>query len=385
VESNVKKVQHSSGGIVAEIHARNGDRVAAGDVLVRLDKTKTRANLAIVSKKLDEFRARKARLEAERASLARIRFPPEFSDRANDADLQAIISGERQLFELRQSARQGQKTQFRERIGQFKEEIAGLEAQVEAKSKEIALIERELAGARELWKKDLMTLAKLTNLERQAARLEGERAKLIARIARLRGKISEIDLQIIQIDRDLASEVGEELREVDAKIGELVERKVAAEDELRCSNIRAPQAGIVHESTTHTQGGVITAGDVIMQIVPTTDVLTVEAKVRPQDIDRVKIGRQALLRFTAFDLATIPELTGRVKWVSADASVDEQTGKSFFKIRIELAGMEVDRLGGARLVPGMPVETFIQTGDRKVISFLVKPLQDQITRAFRER
>ena len=385
VDSNVRKVQHPTGGIVGEIRARDGDLVAAGDVLVRLDETIARANFAIISKGLDELTARKARLEAERDSEAEVRQPPEFAARTNDDGLQAIMSGERKLFELRRSTRLGQKSQLRQRIGQLEEEIGGLEAQVAAKSEESALIGRELASARDLWTKDLMTLARLTALERQAVRLEGERAQLIASTAQSKGKISEIELQIIQIDRDLASEVGSELREIDGKIGDLIERKVAAEDQLKRIDIRAPQTGIVHQSTVHTVGGVVAAGETIMLIVPIADALTVEAKVAPQDIDRVKIGQSALLRFTAFDLATTPELTGHVRRVSADASVDERTGASYFTIRIELASKEVRRLGGVRLVPGMPVETFIQTGDRKVISFLVKPLHDQIARAFRER
>src|SRR6185295_3182979 len=218
VDSNVKKVQHPTGGVVGEIRARDGDRVAIGDIVVRLDETVTRANLGIVLRGLDELVARKARLEAERDGLEGIAFPSEFIERIGEQQVAAIVAGERKLFDLRQSARVGQKSQLRERIAQLREEIGGIAAQIKAKAQEIVLIQRELTGARDLWEKNLMPITKLTQLEREATRLEGERAQLTATSAQSKGKISELELQIIQVDRDLASEVGKELREVDAKI-----------------------------------------------------------------------------------------------------------------------------------------------------------------------
>ena len=265
------------------------------------------------------------------------------------------------------------------------EEIGGIGAQIKAKAQEIVLIQRELAGARELWEKNLMPITKLTQLEREATRLEGERAQLTATSAQSKGKISELELQIIQVDRDLASEVGKELREVDAKIGEFVERKVAAVDQLKRIDIRAPQDGFVHQSVVHTIGGVINAGEQLMLIVPSADNLIVEAKFAPQDIDQVKIGQRAVVRFTTFNQRTTPELNGVVTRVSADTTVDQRTSAAYYTLRISLSREEIYRLGEVRLVPGMPVESFVQTGDRKVISYLMKPLSDQIMRAFRER
>jgi HlyD family secretion protein len=385
VDTNVKKVQHPTGGVVGEIRARDGDRVTTGDIVVRLDETVTRANLAIVLRGLDELTARKARLEAERDGLEGIAIPDEFMDRLGELQVASIVAGERKLFDLRQSARLGQKSQLRERVAQLREEIGGIGAQIRAKAQEIILIQRELGGARELWEKNLMPITKLTQLEREATRLEGERAQLTATSAQSKGRISELELQIIQVDRDLASEVGKELREVDAKIGEFVERRVAAEDQLKRIDIRAPQDGIVHQSVVHTIGGVINAGEQLMLIVPSTENLIVEAKFAPQDIDQVKIGQPAVVRFTTFNQRTTPELNGVVTRVSADTSVDQRTSAAYYTLRISLSREEISRLGDVRLVPGMPVESFVQTGDRKVISYLMKPLSDQIMRAFRER
>ena len=386
VESNVKKVQHPTGGVVGEIRARDGDRVKAGDIVVRLDETITRANLSIVTRGLDEQMARKGRLEAERDGRDVLTFPREVLDRENEPAVADTLAGERRLFELRRTARIGQQAQLRQRIGQLDEEIGGLNAQLAAKQQEIVLVQRELKGARELWDKNLMPITKLTSLEREATRLEGERGQLTASVAQSKGKISELELQIIQIDRDMASEVGKDLREAESKIGEFVEKKVAAEDQLKRIDIRAPQDGTVHQSTAHTVGGVITAGaEPIMLIVPDTDTLMVEAKVQPQDIDQLQLGQRAVLRFSTFNQRTTPELNGTVTRISADAAQDQRTGLSSYTIRVALTAPEIARLGDVKLVPGMPVEAFLQTGDRKVMSYLVKPMMDQIARAFRER
>jgi HlyD family secretion protein len=385
VDSNVKKVQHPTGGIVSELRVRDGDRVKAGDLLVRLDETVTRANSAIVSKGLDELLARKARLETERDSSDGVLVPDELRRRADDAGVAHIIQGERKLFEIRRDARIGQKDQLRQRIRQLNEEAAGDDAQQRAKSQEIVLVKRELAGAHELWEKKLMPITKLTQLEREATRLEGERGQLTATAAQVKGKISETELQIIQIDRDLGSEVGKELRETEGKIDELVERKIAAEDQLKRVEIRAPQDGMVHQSAVHTVGGVIAAGDPIMLIVPDADLLMVEAKVAPQDIDQLWIGQGAVLRFSAFNVRTTPEINGTLSRISGDTITDQRTGTSYYTARISVSPEEIARLGSVKLVPGMPVEVFVQTGERKVLSYLVKPLRDQVARAFREK
>ncbi len=238
---------------------------------------------------------------------------------------------------------------------------------------------------RELWQKNLVPITRLTALERDSARIEGERAQLIASVAQAKGKIVETELQIIQIDQDLSSEVAKDMREVDGKTGEFVERKVTAEDQLKRIDIRAPQDGTVLQSNVHTVGGVITAGDAMMLIVPDADNLTVEAKVNPQDVDQLQIGQRATLRFTAFNQRTTPEIRGKVTRVSADTTTDQRTGQSYYTIRIAMPTEEVLKLGDVKLIPGMPVEAFVQTGERTVWSYLVKPLSDQFMRAFREK
>jgi membrane fusion protein, type I secretion system len=385
VDSNVKKIQHPTGGVVGKLNVQDGDRVKAGDVLVQLDDTVTRANLAIVTKGLDELGARKARLEAERDGAETVTFPKELVARAGEPAVTVALANERKLFELRRSARLGQKAQLKQRITQLQDEIKGLTAQQDAKAREIALIGKELEGVRELWKNNLVQITRLTALERDGARLEGERGQLVASVAQAKGKVTETELQVIQIDQDLSSEVAKDMREVDAKFGEFVERKVAAEDQLKRIDLRAPQDGTVLESKVHTVGGVVPAGDTIMLIVPDTDNLLVEAKVSPHDIDQIQIGQSAVLRFSAFNLRTTPEINGTITRVSADTTTDQRTGQSYYTTRIAMTKSEIARLGDVKLIPGMPVEAFVQTGERSVMSYLTKPLQDQFMRAFREK
>jgi HlyD family secretion protein len=385
VDTNLKKVQHPTGGVVGELRVRNGDRVKAGDVVIRLDDTTTRANLAIVIKGLDELAARQARLEAERDDDENIDFAGELLARKSNPDVARILGSEQILFDLRRKARLGQKAQLREKVAQVQDEILGLSGQADAKKREIELIQRELEGVRDLWSKKLVPISRLTALEREATRLDGERQQYISAVAQAKGKISETKLQIIQIDQDLRSEVAKELREIQAKSAELVERKVAAQDQLMRVDVRAPQDGIVHQLAVHTIGGVVTASEPLMLIVPQADELTVEVKLPPQNIDQLSGGQRAILRFSAFNQRTTPEINGVVTTISADITQDQKTSASYYLVRISMSANEIARLNDLKLVAGMPVETFIQTGDRTVMSYLVKPLHDQIVKAFRER
>jgi HlyD family secretion protein len=384
VESNDKKVQHPTGGIVGELLVKEGDRVNVGDVLVRLDETLTRANLAIVSKALDELTSRKARLEAERDARDRIEFPQDLLARRQDPDVASEIESEQRAFEVGRTAREGQKQQLAEQIAQLKDSIEGYVIREQAKAQEIDLIERELKGARDLYAKNLIPISKLTELEREATRLEGERGELITAISETKGKIAETELKILQVDNDMRNDAGRELRDVEAKISELVERKVAAEDQLKRVEIRAPQSGWVHELSVHTVGAVIGAGDTIMLIVPDHDKLSVEAKVKPTDVDQLHPGQTAKLRFSAFDIRSTPEINGTLTRVSADVQTDERSGKSYYVAHIDIAEDELGRLGTLKVIPGMPVEAFFMTEERPVMSYLLKPLTDQMQRALRE-
>jgi HlyD family secretion protein len=385
VDSSVKKLQHPTGGVVSELRVRNGAEVRAGDILVRLDETITRANLAVITKSMDELTARQARLKAEQDGREVVSFPGELNVRRAEPALADLLGEEERLFELRRAARLGQKAQLKERIDQLREQIQGMADQVAAKQREIELIGEELKGVRELWQKNLIQITRVTALEREAARLGGERGSLVSSMAQSKGKITETELQIIQIDQDLRTEVGKDLAEIRGKLSELVEKRVAAEDQLKRTDIRAPQDGLVHQLAVHTVGGVINPGEPIMLVVPRADTLTVEAKIAPQDIDQVRLGQRAVLRFSAFNQRTTPEINGEVSLVSADITQEAKSGASFYTVRIAPPSSELARLDGLKLVPGMPVESFIQTGERTVISYLTKPLADQITRAWREK
>jgi HlyD family secretion protein len=383
VESNIKKVQHPTGGIVATLNVQEGARVKPGDLLVRLDATTTQANLDTVTKGLWEMEARGARLEAERDGLPDVAFPPDLTD--GDPAVARIVDGERRLFVFRREALLGQKSQLKERIGQLRDEIRGLTEQSEAKAQEAAIIEREYQGVMDLWKKNLIQMSRVTGLEREMSRIKGERGTLVASIAGTRGKISETELQVIQLEQNMRSDVAKELAEIRAKSATLVEQKVTALDQIRRIDIRSPQAGFVHELSVHTVGGVISPGEAVMLIVPAADILVADVRVAPQDIDRIRVGQAAGVRFPSFDQRTSPELTGTVSRVAADVSEDKRTGASFYLVRLSVTKEEIARLDGARLVPGMPVEAFIRTADRTVFSYLTKPLVDQARRAFREK
>lgn len=387
VDSSVKKVQHATGGIVAELRVRDGDRVKAGDILVRLDETQTLASATIITTSFDELLARQARLETERDNADQIVFPKALLERAPDSNSEAsrAIAAERTLFDLRRQARSGQKAQLRERSAQLQDEIKGYLGQAEAKQREVDFIHQELEGVRTLWQKNLVPITRLTALERDSARLDGERSQLSGMVAQAKGKIAEIELQIIQVDQDLRSEVGKDLIEARSKLSELAERKTAAFDLLNRIDIRAPQTGRVHELAVHTVGGVISPGEQIMLIVPDADALAVEVKIAPRDIDQVYVGQTAAMRFAAFNQKTTPEVEGEVSVVSADLTEDKRTGTSFYTARVLLKPEEQARLGDAKLVPGMPVDVFIQTPGRTAFSYLTKPLRDQAERAFKER
>lgn len=384
VESNAKQVQHLEGGLIAEILVGEGDRVTAGDVLLRLDGTETRAQLGILSARIDELAAKQARLEAERDGVAEVAFPPDLLERADDPQVARIVAGQSRLFEARRETAAGQKSQLRQKIIQLKDEIAGLQAQQSAKETQARLIASELADLTALREQGLVPASRVLALQREAARLEGERGQLIANVARIRGLINETNLQILQIDQEARTEVLRELRDVQAALSETVEKRVAAEARLHRIAVLAPQSGYVHQLNVHTVGGVIGPGQELMRIVPEGDRLLVEARLRPRDIDQVAIGQAAVARFSALDESTSPEITGTVRIVAADLSRDPASGQDYYSIRIELDDPERFGLAETQFVPGMPVEIFVSTGDRTPLNYLLKPLTDQIARAFRE-
>jgi HlyD family secretion protein len=385
IESNVKKIQHQQGGTVGTLLVHEGSVVKAGDILLKLDDTVTRSNLAIIMSNLSELTARRARLEAERDGSDHITFPDFLTSRLPDPEIAKLIASETRVFDLRKVARQSQKAQLSERIAQLHKEIEGMQAQISANAKEVVLMGKELEGVRELWRKNLVPISRVTALERDAVRMQGEGGRLASTVAEATVKISETELQILQVDRDMRSDVAKELSEISAKIAELKERRVAAEDLLSKIDLRAPQDGIVHQLQIHVKGEVIAPGDPVMMIVPDDDSLAVEVKVSPADIDSVHVGQAAALRFTAFNVRTTPEVDGQVYRVSADSETDKRTGTSYYVVRISFSTADLSKLDGRKLVPGMPVEAFIKTDPRTVLSYLMKPISDQMMRAFREK
>lgn len=383
VESELKKVQHPTGGVVADILVSEGERVARGQILVKLDSTVAKATLNAVSHELAELSARQARLEAERDGTSEPSFPRTAAGENQSDAMAAIIAGERRLFQFRVDAMRGQKAQLRERINQLQDEARGLDNQLAAKRVEIDLVGKELEGVRDLWEKKLIPLTRLMSLQRDAARLGGDSGKLESALAQTRGKIAETELQILQIDQSARSEVATQLADIRAKMAELTEKRSAAQDQSERIDIRAPQAGLILNQSVHTKGGVISAGEQLMQIVPDSDALTVEARLRPTDIHEVRVGQAATLRFTNFNQRTTPEIEGSVTRVSADAVKDDRVQEPYYLVRLRFARSEA--LKSLELLPGMPVEVFIRTESRSMMSYLVKPLRDQVEHAFRER
>lgn len=385
VQSNVKTIQHPTGGVVAQIPVHNGMRVNAGDLLLRLDSTQAQASLQVVNKQLDEVRAKSARLVAERDGLPKPAIPPEMASRLDDVNVKTVLASEASLFRARTTARESQKELLKSKVSQLGEEIVGLEAQVASKAKQLELITGELTGVQELFDKRLVPLARLTALQRESARIEGERGQLISTIAETKTKVDEAKLQLVRLDQDVRTEVVKDLGEAQGKEAELSERSVAARDVLDRIEMRAPTSGVIHQLNAHTIGGVIRAGDAVMEVVPDSDDLQIEAKLQPNDIDQVRKGQQAFVRFSAFNQRVTPQLIGQVSYVSPDTTRDQQTNTSYFTVRIMLPEEERRRLAGLQLSSGMPAEVFMQTGSRTMLSYLFKPILDQFQRAFVER
>jgi HlyD family secretion protein len=270
------------------------------------------------------------------------------------------------------------------RADQLEKQIIGLEAQLRSNGKQADITNGELKGVEELLRQKLVTLPRATALQREAAHLDGVEGQLNAQIAETRAKVSETRLQALQSEETFRSEVMRDLREAEAKEGELGERHLAARDQMARTVIRAPTAGTVHELALHTVGGVITPAEVLMLLVPDDDTLAIEARLGADKVDQVHVGQTAHVRMSAFNQRTTPELAGIVELVSADIVRDPQSGATYYSVRIALPADEVRRLGDLRLIPGMPAEVFLETESRTMLSYLFKPLTDQLLRMFRE-
>lgn len=385
VESKIKTVQHLEGGTVEEIFVRDGDHVKAGDNLVRLDDTAIRANLAIFTDRLHELMARRARLEAERDGAEQVDFPSDLQQAASDEKVAKILSGARALFEARKRTRAGQIQVLNEQIVQLGEQVNGLEAQKQSRKQQSDILKENIERKRPAVEKGIVTVDAMDMLRDRDAELLGELGEIHSKIAEVRSTIEETKLNILQIDVQFREEILAELRDVQTAIAELQEKASATEQKLHLIDIRAPRDGIVHNMTIHTIGGVISPASPIMQIIPEGDRLIVEARIHPTDIDNVKVGQNADIRITALDTSDTPLLEGAVRTVSAAQLVDQKDGSSYFEADIEIAEDQLARLPNEEiLVPGMPAEVFILTGERTALDILLKPFREAIERALRE-
>lgn len=383
VSSHVKPVQHPTGGVVADLKIREGQRVEAGQILLRLDATVPRANLDMLQKQLDELRVQAARLTAERDDADGFSVPDDLATHGTPGSAD-VIDGEKRLFASRRQAFASLIEQQRERIAQLRQEAEGIDGQSTAKDDEIKLIADELAGLKPLEKKRLVTTNRMTLLKREAARLAGERARLKASAARTRGQVSELEINILQRFQERRTEIVNTLRENQSRQAELSERAIAAKDQLKRIEMIAPQAGYVHQLSVHAPGAVIGPRQPVLFIVPDRDDLMIEAQINPAEIDRVEKGADAFVRFSTFNQQTTPLLSGAVTRISADLTRRDDIAPTY-TVRIKLAPGEQTRLGDVALRPGMPADVQISTDSRTALSYLVKPFTDQIARAFRER
>ncbi len=383
VDSNRKAVQHLDGGIIGAILVREDDSVEAGQVLLRLDDTIERAELAIVVDQLHELMARQARLRAEVDGSETVAFDAALLALGGEAKVRGILDGQLELFRAGRAAREGRRRILEQRIANFRDQIAGLKAQRAARSRQMKLIRQELAGVERLHEKGHAPLTRVLELKRQLSRIEAQSAEHSTDIARATNSIGEVGLQKIQIDQDFREEVTEQLRDVQARIQGLVERRVAAEARLARIEVRAPQSGRVLALKAHTVGGVIRAGETVMEIVPDDDALVLQAQVLPQDVDKLRSGQSSRIRLSAFDQQTTPEVLGTLESLSAD-QLEDPRGGTYFVARIRIDDAELARLGDLELVPGMPAEVFIRTGERLAISYLLKPLLESFARAFKD-
>lgn len=384
VESYSKKVQHKEGGIVGEIRVKDGDRVEMGQALIVLDNTETKSELTIIDGLLDEALAKRARLEAQRDRASTITFPPEVLARASEPGVAAIMAGQTKLFDARLQAVAGKKDQLTQQIGQLTEQIGGLESQRISKEKQLTLISAELTDLKDLQSKGLVPVSRVMAMDRETARLDGERGELVASKASAEARIAEVRVQILQIDEEDLSQTLTELRDIEGKVAELKERKLAVASRLDRMVIKSPITGDVYQLAVHTVGGVIGPGETLMLIVPEADELILQAQVMPQDIDKVRPGQIAHIRFPAFNSRLTPEVAAEVTQISADTSRVDASSPPFYSVRLMISATELAKLGSNKLKPGMPAEAFIQTEAQTPMTYFLKPLTDQFAHALRE-
>ncbi|MBU2091933.1 MAG: HlyD family type I secretion periplasmic adaptor subunit [Alphaproteobacteria bacterium] len=383
-EGNRRAIQHLEGGIVSEILVKDGDLVEKDQVLIRLDAIRPKASVQIVRGQLDAALAQEARLAAEQNGASKITFPDDLLKRRSVPEVADAIQGQTTLFEARKQALEGQVNVLNSRIGQLKEEIKGLTEERAANVRQMAILKDEISGISGLVDRGLVARPRLLALQRAVADLDGENARLSGNVARQQQAIGEAQLQIIQLTNQFRQEVATQHRDVEAQIFDLRERFTASMDVLDRIELRAPHPGFVVGLKVFTVGAIVRAGETIMEIVPTGEDLMLEAMVRPEDIDVVRIGQEADVMLTAFKFRITPTVPGEVTHVSADRFTDERTGAGYYTARVKINKAALAELEHVKLQPGMPAEVFIKTGMRTPLHYLMEPLTDSMKRAFRE-
>jgi HlyD family type I secretion membrane fusion protein len=385
VESSRKKIQHPEGGVVSEILVKNGDQVSAGTVLARLDATKAGSAHGVVQGGWDVALATRARLEAERDERAEIVWPAELRNRLAEPQVAEIVRSQKALFMARRNTLAGELSIVSEQIASLRNEIKGYESQQRAKGEQVASLQSDLDGLADLEARGMVEKTRVRAIQRELAKTTGERDELVSRIAAARTAITEKELRRFQARKAFSEQVADELKKVQAENFELVERETAARRTLELTELRAPVDGTVTDLKVHTAGGVVAPGEVLMEIVPSSDRLVVEARVLPQDIDRVMIGQPAGVKLHAFNSRTTAELDVAVDYVSADAVVDARSDMSYFTVRLDVKPEALKALGDNRVMPGMQADVFIRTGERTFLGYLLQPLADSFDKAWRER
>lgn len=380
VDGKIKRVQASAAGPVAEILVKEGDRVEAGAVLLRLDDTQPRSALNIVTDEIVKLEAQIRRLRAERDGATTLDTPG-----LPPSPAAALAQREEQrLFQLRLDVHTSQVRRHDERKSQLRRELDAISSQMGAKARELTVIESEKRLVDDLYRRGLTTRVRVVALERDKTRFEGEHGALLAQSARVSAQLGEVDQQIAALEQTRLSEAQQELRLAERKLEEAEERRISANDQLQRTQLRAPVGGIVHDLTVPGPGAVLQPGEIAMSIVPERDQLVAEVRIRPQDIDQVQAGQRTRVKFTAFNQRTTPEVDGDIARVAAELKTDERTGEPYYVAAVSVRRDSLARLGDMKLVPGMPAEAYILTGERTLASYLLRPLTDQMARALRE-
>ena len=384
VAQNRQVVQHPDGGVVAEIAVKEGDRVAQGDLLIRLDDEQLRSDLAVVEGQLLEVLARRARLEAEEKNAGTLTFAPLLLETGNPV-AQELMQGSQQLFDARRETEQREIEQLERQQDQLADQVKGIEAQQEAIARQIDLVGQELESQQSLLDRGLAQSARVIELQAQQADLQGQQGELLAAVAQAQGRSTEIEIQILRTQSQRREEASSALRDLGFNEIELSEQRRALLVRLERLDMRAPVSGVVYGMHVFAPRSVIRAVEPVLYLVPQDRPLVIASQVEPIHVDEIHVGQEVMLRFPSFNQRETPEIQGRIVQVSADAFAEEQSGRSFYRADIEIEEGERAKLPeGLELLPEMPVEAYIETGARTPLSFLTKPLTDYFAKAFRE-